>query len=125
MQNQKTKINPTELATAIYDAVCKAAPLLATGKEGVPVPTRADAVEAIAGCLHTRNGTWRRTKPTNHSANAQLLWELVKWHGSGGSMWGYPMYASEDIRDRLDSLAIFLRGGKSTAADAWQRALRS
>lgn len=120
---KKTKIDATELATAIYDALCKAVPLLATGKDDVKVPTRETAIEALSGCLNTRNGSWRRTKPTKNSDNAQLLWQLVKWHGSGGSLWGYPMFAEADNRDRLDTLAIILKRGQSSAVDAWSKAL--
>ena len=87
----------------------------------VPVPTDELAVQAISGCLNTRTGGWRATKPADDAAG--LLWTLVKFHRSGGSLYGWPWFADETMRDQLDTLAVVLLGGQSRAAAAWQRAL--
>lgn len=86
----------------------------------VAVPSDDLAVQAVTGCLNARTGQWRATKPADETAG--LLWQLVKFHRSGGSLYGWPFFADERLRDELDTLAIVLCGG-SRAADAWQRAL--
>ena len=86
----------------------------------VSVPSDELAVSAVRGCLNTRTGGWRATKPADDAAG--LLWSLVKFHRSGGSLYGWPWFADETMRDQLDTLAIVLCGG-STAATAWQRAI--
>jgi len=87
----------------------------------VPVPTDELATQAISGCLNARTGGWRATKPADDAAG--LLWTLVKFHRSGGSLYGWPWFADETMRDQLDTLAVVLLGGQSRAAAAWQRAL--
>jgi hypothetical protein len=47
----------------------------------------------------------------------------VKFHRSGGSLYGWPWFADDTMRDELDTLAVVLLGGKSSAAAAWQRAM--
>lgn len=86
----------------------------------VSVPSDELAVRAVRGCLNTRTGGWRASKPAD--AAAGLLWQLVKFHRSGGSLYGWPWFADETMRDQLDTLAVVLIGGSSAAA-AWQRVL--
>ena len=86
----------------------------------VSVPSDELAVRAVRGCLNTRTGGWRASKPADDAAG--LLWSLVKFHRSGGSLYGWPWFADEAMRDQLDTLAIVLVGG-SSAATAWQRAI--
>jgi len=86
----------------------------------VAVPDDDLAVRAVKGCLNTRTGRWRASKPDDEAAG--LLWSLVKFHRSGGSLYGWPWFADETMRDQLDTLAVVMLGG-SRAADAWQRAL--
>lgn len=87
----------------------------------VAVPSDELVLRAVKGCLHSRTGSWRATKPTDDAAG--LLWTLVKFHRSGGSLYGWPWFADETMRDELDTLAVVLLGGRSSAAEAWQRAL--
>lgn len=109
--------NAQEVARSVVDAVSD--PLQRLREAGnVPVPSQELTVRAIAGCV-TKNG-WRKTKPSDEAAG--LLWQLVKFHRSGGSLYGWPWFADESLRDQLDTLAIVLCGG-SRAADAWQRAM--
>lgn len=86
----------------------------------VSVPSDELAVRAVRGCLNTRTGGWRATKPADDAAG--LLWSLVKFHRSGGSLYGWPWFADEAMRDQLDTLAVVLIGGSSAVA-AWQRVL--
>jgi hypothetical protein len=87
----------------------------------LPVPSDELAVRAVRGCINTKTGAWRATKPADDEAG--LLWQLVKFHRSGGSLYGWPWFADERLRDELDTLAVVLLGGKSSAAAAWQRAM--
>jgi len=87
----------------------------------VAVPSDELAMRAVAGCINSRTGRWRRSKPD--SAESALLWQLVKFHRGSGSLWGFPWFADETMRDELDTLALVLLGGESRAAAAWQRAL--
>ena len=91
-------------------------------REGTPKPTREEAIEAIAGCINSRTGRWKRSKPKDELAG--LLWDLVKFHRGSGSLWGFPWFADEATRKRIDTLALVLLGGQSNAADAWGKALR-
>jgi hypothetical protein len=86
----------------------------------VSVPSDELAVRAVKGCLNTRTGGWRASKPADDAAG--LLWTLVKFHRSGGSLYGWPWFADETMRDQLDTLAVVLLGG-SHAASEWQRVL--
>jgi hypothetical protein len=86
----------------------------------VAVPSDELALRAVQGCLNTRTGGWRATKPADEAA--ALLWTLVKFHRSGGSLYGWPWFADETMRDQLDTLAVVLLGG-SRAASEWQRVL--
>ena len=86
----------------------------------VSVPSDELAVRAVKGCLNTRTGGWRASKPADDAAG--LLWTLVKFHRSGGSLYGWPWFADETMRDQLDTLAVVLLGG-SRAASEWQRVL--
>ena len=88
---------------------------------GVNLPDADTTVQAIAGCLHGRTGQWRKSAPKDDVPG--LLWRLVKFHGGSGNLWGWPWFADAALRDQLDSVAILLRNGRSSAADAWQRAL--
>ena len=54
----------------------------------VAVPSDDLAVQAVTGCLNARTGQWRATKPADETAG--LLWQLVKFHRSGGSLYGWP-----------------------------------
>ena len=87
----------------------------------VAAPSDELAVRAVTGCLNTKTGAWRKTKPDDEAAG--LLWQLVKFHRSGGSLYGWPWFADEAMRDQLDTLAVVMLGGRSSAAEAWQRAL--
>jgi hypothetical protein len=84
------------------------------------VPSDELAIRAVKGCLNTKTGAWRATKPAGDEAG--LLWQLVKFHRSGGSLYGWPWFADERLRDELDTLAVVLLGG-SRAASEWQRVL--
>jgi len=110
------KRTTTELAENVYAALSmhKLSPT-------IKQPTREEAIEAIAGCLNKKNGAWLKTSPKTESS--RLLWKLVKFHRSSGSLWGYPWFANVDQRDRLDTLAIVMLKGHSRAAEAWRKAL--
>jgi hypothetical protein len=86
----------------------------------VSVPSDELAVRAVRGCINTRTGGWRASKPADDAAG--LLWTLVKFHRSGGSLYGWPWFADEAMRDQSDTLAVVLLGG-SRAASEWQRVL--
>ena len=119
MKNKKHTLALEAILTAITPSLAK---LNAAGN--VATPKRSEAETAIAGCLNSRNGQWRRTKPKGRMNDpAVLLWELVKFHRSNGSLWGYPFFAEPQLRDRLDTLALVLLGNKSNATEAWRRAL--
>jgi len=92
---------------------------------GIATPKRSEAETAIAGCLNSRNGQWRRTKPRGLMNDPSvLLWVLVKFHRSSGSLWSYPFLAEPELRDRMDTLALVLLGNQSNAAAAaWKREL--
>lgn len=107
----------TKKATQTFDALP-----MDRLREGTPKPTRDEAIEAIAGCINSRTGQWKRTKPKGKLAG--LLWDLVKFHKGSGSLWGFPWFADEATRERIDTLALVLLGGQSNAADAWGKALR-
>jgi hypothetical protein len=87
----------------------------------VAVPSDELAMRAVTGCLNTKTGAWRKTKPDDEAAS--VLWQLVKFHRSGGSLYGWPWFADEAMRDQLDTLAVVMLGGRSSAAEAWQRAM--
>lgn len=95
------------------------AKLRAAGNVAVPPDELVE--RAVRGCINTRTGGWRASKPADEAAG--LLWTLVKFHRSGGSLYGWPWFADEAMRDQLDTLAIVLLGGQSSAANAWQRAV--
>ena len=88
----------------------------------VATPSDAVILDAITGCINSRNGTWRRSKPKG-DAPASLLWDLVKFHRGTGSLYGYPWFADKDLRDQLDTVALLLLGNRSNAANNWTRAL--
>ena len=90
-------------------------------KGNVPVPSDELAREALSGCV--TKGRWRKSKPAADKPAAQLLWQLVRFHRSEGSLYGWPWFADEQQRDQLDTLAILLLGCHSRAAEAWSRAL--
>lgn len=115
------KVDTQELALVIWSALSESVSKLAAAGS-VAIPEQAESLQAIAGCLSSRNGTWRRSKPTSDDS-AALLWQLVKFHRGNGSLWGFPWFADEEQRDRLDTLAILLLGNKSSAANAWKRAI--
>ena len=96
---------------------------LALVSDDLPKPSTELAHKAIVGCLNKRNGQWRRTKPIVSSEESILLWQLVKFHRGNGSLWGYPHFAKVELREKLDTLAIVLLGGQSSASDNWARAL--
>lgn len=86
----------------------------------VACPSDELAREALTGCVKA-DGSWRKTKPAD--GPAELLWQLVKFHRGSGSLYGFPWFADAGLRDQLDTLAVLLLGGQSSAAAAWQRAL--
>ena len=90
-------------------------------KGSVAVPDDDTARQAVLGCINTKNGKWRRTKPK--SDPGETLWTLVKFHRSGGSLYGWPWFAPKELVEPLDTLAVVLLNGESRAADAWQRAI--
>ena len=108
----------TKLATAIF----KALPMDKLSDK-VAKPDATEAIKAIAGCLNSRNGKWRKTVPSRSCQESQLLWRLVKFHGGNGNLWGFPWFADHDTRERMDTLAQVMRDGHSSAADAWRKAM--
>jgi len=107
-----------EAARLVIDAVREPLKTLRhAGSVAVPSPELVSA--AIYGCI-SRTGGWRATKPAGDAAG--LLWQLVKFHRSGGSLYGWPWFADERLRDEMDTLAVVLLGG-SRAAGEWQRVL--
>ena len=94
------------------------------GRADLPLPSQETILDAIGGCLHSKNGTWRKSKPTSSKA-ATILWQLVKFHGGNGSLWGYPMLEDKKLVQELDTLALLIRLGNSPASDAWSKALYS
>ena len=108
----------TKLATAIF----KALPMDKVSDK-VAKPDATEAIKAIAGCLNSRNGKWRKTVPSRSCQESQLLWRLVKFHGGNGNLWGFPWFADHDTRERMDTLAQVMRNGHSSAADAWRKAM--
>ena len=107
-------------ATAIMEAVAGSLQRLRIAGK-VSVPSDELAMRAVRGCLHSKKGTWRRSKPQDDEA--ALLWQLVRFHRSSGSLWGFPWFADQQLRDELDTLAVVLLGGQSSAFDAWKRAI--
>jgi hypothetical protein len=107
-------------ATAIMEAL--RIPLDKLRQAGnVAVPADDLCERAILGCLNSRDGSWRKTRPSNEES--ETLWALVKFHRSGGSLYGWPWFAPKDLIDPMDTLAVVLLGGRSNAANAWQRAM--
>jgi hypothetical protein len=95
-----------------------------SGKD-IAVPSHDEALQAIEGCLNGRTAEWLKSKPKDKNGTlAQVLWTLMKFHGGGGSLWGWPHFEDKEIVNKMDTLALVLRGGKSSAASAWKRALR-
>ena len=93
----------------------------------LPLPDDDACRAAIRGCLNSRTGRLRASAPPvkkfPRDTGAHLLWTLLRFHRGNGSLWGYPHFADKVERDQMDTLAIILCGGQSTAADAWSRAL--
>lgn len=108
--------NTRELAETVYAALH-----IDRLRPEMPRPTRDDAIDAIEGCLNKHNGAWRRTAPSGD--RSRLLWQLVKFHRGNGSLWGYPWFADEDMRAKMDTLALVMLRGESRAAEAWRKAL--
>ena len=108
-------------ASAIFDHIADNIRKL---RDANTVETPSDAVilDAITGCINSRDGRWRRSKPKDDGP-AALLWDLVKFHRGTGSLYGYPWFADKDLRDQLDTVALLLLGNRSNAADNWKRAL--
>ena len=80
---------------------------------------------ALTGCLSSRDGSWRKTAPRGNDP-AETLWRLVKFHRSGGSLYGWPWFAPRELTDQMDTVAqtVLLVSGQSlTAVNAWQRAM--
>lgn len=97
--------------------------MLANGS-GFEMPPREELRPILADCLSKTTGRWRKTAPKGKAdTGAHLLWTLVKFHGGNGSLWGYPHFADAAERDALDTVAIVLRRGNSSAATAWQKVL--
>lgn len=88
----------------------------------VATPSDAVILDAITGCINSRDGRWRRSKPKDDGP-ASLLWDLVKFHRGTGSLYGYPWFSDKDMRDQLDTVALLLLGNRSNAATNWKRAL--
>ena len=110
------KINPTKIATEIFNALP-----MAKISDDIAKPTPDIAIKAIAGCLNKRTGKWRATKPRGELP--ELLWALNQFHSSTGSLWGWPHFADPQLRDALDTLVLVMRSGHSSAQDAWRRAI--
>ena len=109
-----------DAAQAIMEAVTGSLQVLRNAGN-VAVPSDDLAMRAVRGCLNNRTGGWRASKPADDES--ALLWQLVKFHRSSGSLFGWPWFANEQMRDELDTLAQVLLGGQSNAAKAWQRAI--
>lgn len=91
----------------------------------VALPSDDDILAAITDCLSTRDGAWRKTAPGGDTPS-DLLWRLVKFHRSGGSLYGWPWMADRTLTDQYDTVAqvlILLSGQELTAVNAWNRAL--
>lgn len=115
---KKQKIDTYALATAIYDGL---ADLIARLPDDTKTFQPDQAIVIIEGCLNSRTGQWRKTKPKgNHSA---LLWQFVKFFRGNGSLWGYPWFADADTKDKAETLALVLLRGQSSAMDNWRRVL--
>ena len=92
----------------------------------VAVPTDAELQSALTGCLSTRDGAWRKTSPPPGNDPAEVLWKLVKFHRSGGSLYGWPWFADRGLTDRMDTVAqvlLLVSGHQLTAVNTWQRAI--
>jgi len=92
------------------------------------LPSPEDTQAALSGCLNSRTGQWRKTAPPARCSAASLLWRTVKWHMSGGSLWGLPhelMLDRSEEHVRVETLAMVLAQmlGGSSAMAAWERAL--
>tara|TARA_R110002050_G_scaffold149887_1_gene276541 strand:- start:159 stop:524 length:366 start_codon:yes stop_codon:yes gene_type:complete len=116
--NNMKNTDKTRLATAIFNAL----PMNKLSDK-VAKPDATEAIKAIAGCLNSRNGKWRKTVPSRSCQESQLLWRLVRFHGGNGDLWGFPWFADHDTRDRMDTLAQVMHNGHSSAADAWRKAM--
>lgn len=91
----------------------------------VPVPSDEAIVDALTGCLNSRDGRWRKTAPGGDTPS-DVLWRLVKFHRSGGNLHGWPWFADKVLVDQMDTVAqvlILLSGQELTAVNAWQRAM--
>jgi len=108
----------TKLAAAIYNSLP-----MDKLSDKLAKPDATEAIKALAGCLNSRTGKWRKTLPSRSCQESQLLWRLVKFHCGNGNLWGFPWFADADQRDRLDTLAIVMLKGHSRAAEAWRQAL--
>ena len=109
------------------------------GKIDLPLPTPEIVREAIHGTLNSRNGKMLSNAPKQSAKPlAHVLHKLILWHRSGGNLWGVAMLpmncaniaekrelncTGRELFDQLDTLAILLRGGQSTAANNWARVL--
>jgi len=112
------KVDTTELAEVIWNEIEDS---LLRLDSTIGKPTKPEGIAAISGCMNSRTGQWRKSRPPSNIP--ALLWSLVKFHRGNGDLWGWPWFADTDTRDRLDTLAIVLLAGKSNAADAWRKAI--
>jgi hypothetical protein len=91
----------------------------------IAVPPDELLESALAGCLSSRGATWRKTRPKGDDA-AETLWALVKFHRSGGSLYGWPWFAPKELCDQMDTVAqvlLIVSGQPLSAVNAWQRAM--
>ena len=113
-----------ERAQALMDALRE--PLHKIRQAGnLAVPADDQVADALRGCLSSRDGAWRKTKPDGDGP-ASVLWTLVKFQRSGGSLYGWPLFADRTLVDQLDTVAqvmLMVSGQELTAVTAWQRAL--
>lgn len=95
--------------------------------------------EAISGMLHSRTGRLLAKAPNfRERPLASILYRLGAWHGSNGYIgslysisWDCRDIAKtrpdlgtgRELNDRLDTLALVLRGGASPAIDKWAAVL--
>ena len=128
--------------TAAIDRLCDVVEIRrAHLSDTATLPNAPIVREAIDGIFNRRTGNELRSAPPRDKRPvANVLWRIMAWHrssGGMGSIFGL-RWACDDIvktrdlgmtgpelYDTIDTLAIVLLGGRSRAADNWERALGS
>ena len=118
---KKLNKKQTDTASRLCESLAEAVVVLRE-RGTVNTPPAAVMHSAIAGCINSRTGKWRKTEPSDEPS--ALLWQLVKFHRSNGNLWGYPHFADPALRDQLDTVALLLLGNRSSAYDAYKRCIK-